>query len=396
MGMLRIVLPQQVLSVVVAVGRPHDDVDVFVVRHVGVRGKLTKVLVLDLDNTLWGGVIGDDGLDGIQLGGDAVGEAFRMWQSYVLALKNRGYVLAVCSKNTEAFAMEAFRKHPEMVLKEEDIALFVVNWNDKASNIEYISRVLNLGLDSFIFLDDSPFERDLVRKALPQVKVPELPEDPTQYISALEGSGLLEASGFSREDERRNQGYREEALRTTENLKYGNIEDYLKSLDMKADCSPFRREDIPRVAQLLQRSNQFNLRTQRLSEAACAAYMTETEMRAGFQIKLKDRFGDYGLISVVCCDVVDSQLAVTELVMSCRVLKRGVEDFIMNRLFQECLRRGLTGLRGEFIQTPKNQMVKTFYSNFGFECIEQHENREVWYCPVNAYTSRTVYIGDEK
>jgi FkbH-like protein len=359
---------------------------------VAYRGKISKVLVLDLDNTLWGGVIGDDGLEGIQLGGNAEGEAFRLFQSHLMALKNRGYVLAVCSKNTEAFAIDAFRKHPEMVLREDDIALFVANWNDKASNIEYISRVLHLGTDSFVFIDDSPFERDLVKQALPGLNAPDISDDPAGYITAIEDSGLLETIAYSREDEVRNQNYREEAQRSTEQLKFGNIDDYLKSLGMKGDCRTFQREDLPRVGQLIQRSNQFNLRTQRLTEADCERYMLELESRVGLQVKLGDKFGDYGLISVICCDVRDEALFVTELVMSCRVLKRGVEAFIMNRLFDECRARGLTGVMGQYIETSKNGMVKSFYKNFGFRQIESEPGRETWFCPASEYETRHIHI----
>ena len=357
------------------------------------RGKVSKCIVLDLDNTLWGGVIGDDGLDGIVLGGNAVGEAFRLFQSYLLALRDRGYVLAVCSKNTESVAIEAFRRHPEMIITENDIAVFVANWNDKASNIEYIARVLNLGLDSFIFIDDSPFERDLVRTALPQVLVPDMPEDPADYVKAIEESGLLESSGFSQEDSTRNQNYRIEAQRATEQIKYGSIDDYLASLGMQADCRTFRKEDLPRVAQLLQRSNQFNLRTQRFSEADCERYMLETDRRIGLQIKLADKFGDYGLISVVCCDVEDGALVVSELVMSCRVLKRGVEDYIMNRLFEECRARGLDGVRGEYRPTAKNGMVRSFFEGFGFLAQEHDAVREQWYLPADRYELRPTFIG---
>jgi FkbH-like protein len=293
-------------------------------------------------------------------------------------------------------AIEAFRRHPEMIITENDIAVFVANWNDKASNIEYIARVLNLGLDSFIFIDDSPFERDLVRTALPSVLVPDMPEDPADFVRAIEESGLLESSGFSHEDATRNQNYRIEAQRATEQIKYGSIDDYLASLGMQADCGPFRKEDLPRVAQLLQRSNQFNLRTQRFSEADCERYMLETDKRIGLQIKLADKFGDYGLISVVCCDVEDGALVVSELVMSCRVLKRGVEDYIMNRLFEECGARGLDGVRGEYRPTAKNGMVRSFFEGFGFLAQAHDAVREQWYLPADRYESRPTFIGTMK
>jgi FkbH-like protein len=354
------------------------------------KGRATKVLVLDLDNTIWGGVIGDDGLEGIALGGDAYGEAFQQFQRYVLSLRDRGYVLAVCSKNNEAIAIGAFRNHSEMILKETDISVFVANWNDKASNVEFIARVLNLGLDSLVFIDDSPFERSLVRTGLPQVAVPELPEDVADYCSALERSGLLEGAGFTKEDATRNAKYREEALRTTEQLKFGNIDEYLASLDMRIDCGPFRAGDMPRIAQLIQRSNQFNFRTQRLSQAACEAALEAGEVTVA--ARLADKFGDYGLIAVIVCDTVDGDLFVREFVMSCRVLKRGVEEYLVNYLFGQCRARGLKGIRGQYIKSAKNAMVANFYPGFQFEKTFMNDEKSDWYLPVTSHEPRATQI----
>jgi FkbH-like protein len=358
------------------------------------KGRVTKVLVLDLDNTLWGGVIGDDGLNGIALGGDAYGEAFQQFQRYILSLRDRGYVLAVCSKNDEANALEAFRSHPEMIIKESDISVFVANWNDKASNIEYIARVLGLGLDSFVFLDDSPFERALVKTALPAVAVPELPEDVAEYCLALEASGLLEGTGFTKEDATRNAKYREEAQRTTEQMKFGNIEEYLASLDMRIDCGPFRPDDLPRIAQLIQRSNQFNFRTQRLTQADCEASSNAGEVTAA--ARLTDKFGDYGLIAVIICETAGCDLFVKEFVMSCRVLKRGVEQYLVNYLFDQCRQRGLVGIRGQYIASPKNTMVKDFYPGFGFECVSRDDRQSEWYLPVSNFFPKPTMIKEAK
>ena len=356
------------------------------------KGKITKCLVLDLDNTLWGGVVGDDGKECIRLGGDAYGEAFQQFQRYILSLKQRGYILAICSKNDLETALDCCRNHPEMILREEDFAIFVANWNDKASNIEYIARVLNLGLDSLIFIDDSPFERNLVRAALPTVSVPEMPDDVADYIRALENSGLLEAIGYTGDDYHRSQKYREEALRTTEQLKYNSIDGYLKSLEMAIDCGPFQAEQLPRIVQLIQRSNQFNLRTQRFSEADCERYMLDTSGSVTLSARLQDRFGDYGLISAVCCDVEDRRLKVREFVMSCRVLKRGVEEHLINYLFNEGRKRGLVGIEGEYIQSSKNAMVKEFYKWFGFDLVRSDDMRQVWYLDVDRYEPKQTAI----
>jgi FkbH-like protein len=354
------------------------------------KGKITKVLALDLDNTLWGGVIGDDGMEGIALGGDAYGEAFQHFQRYVLGLRDRGYVLAVCSKNTESIALQVFREHPEMIIKESDISVFVANWNDKASNIEYIARVLNLGLDSFVFIDDSPFERSLVKTALPQVCVPELPEDVADYVAALEASGFLEGTGFTKEDATRNAMYREEALRTTEQLKFGNIDEYLASLNIRIDIGPFRDADLPRIAQLIQRSNQFNFRTQRLTEADCRSLRDANEVTVA--ARLSDKFGDYGLIAVIACETVDNDLFVKEFVMSCRVLKRGVEQYLVNYLFEQCRQRGLRGIRGQYIQSARNAMVADFYANFGFERISKDDQHTDWYMLLSDHRPGTTQI----
>ncbi len=354
------------------------------------KGRITKVLVLDLDNTLWGGVIGDDGLEGIGLGGDAYGEAFQQFQRYILALRDRGYVLAVCSKNNEPVVLDAFRNHPEMVIRETDISVMVANWNDKASNIEYIARVLNLGLDSMVFVDDSPFERSLVRAALPQVAVPEMPEDVADYCSALEASGLFEAVGFTAEDAARNAKYCEEAVRTSEQLRFGNIGDYLASLDMRSHCGPVRPDDLPGVVQLFQRSNQFNLRTQRLSRTAMESLIDSGQMTVA--ARLRDRFGDYGLISAIACDTIGSDLQIVELVMSCRVLKRGVEEFLMNYLFEQCRRRGLAGIRGQYIRSSKNDMVSEFYARFGFARVSVDQGQSEWYLAAKEYRPRPTHI----
>ncbi|HLJ62655.1 MAG TPA: HAD-IIIC family phosphatase, partial [Stellaceae bacterium] len=360
------------------------------------KGRVSKCIVLDLDNTVWGGVIGDDGKEGIALGGDAYGEAFQHFQRYILSLRDRGYILAVCSKNNEDVALDAFRTHPEMILREEDISVFAVNWNDKASNIEFIARVLNIGLDSLVFVDDSPFERNLVRTALPQVAVPEMPEDVADYVWALERSGLFEAAGEAADDRSRNQKYREEALRTTEQIKYGNIDDYLRSLAMVIEVKPFTPKELPRIAQLISRSNQFNLRTQRFSEAQCEGMMRAPQRHVTVAARLGDRFGDYGLISVICCDIRDEVLEVSELVMSCRVLKRGVERHLMNHLFRECRRLGFKGVRGEYIASAKNAMVKDFYKDFGFECLERSEARDIWYLATERYAPRLTFIEESR
>jgi FkbH-like protein len=360
------------------------------------RGRIIKCVVLDLDNTLWGGVIGDDGVNGIELGGIGPGEAFERFQRYLLQLKNRGILLAVCSKNDEEVARLPFRKHSSMVLKESDIAVFVANWNAKSANIEYISKVLSIGIDSFVFVDDSAFERNEVRQALPMLPVPEMPEDPADYPAFLEAGGYFEAASFSDEDQKRAEMYQEEARRTTLKAGAKNIDEYLASLEMKIACRPFDAQHLSRIAQLLQRSNQFNLRTQRFSEGQCHDFMAQPERFPCFYIKLRDKVGDYGLISIVCTECVGSRLEILEYVMSCRVLSRGVEQFTMTHLVNHCRAHGLATLRGEYIATEKNRMVSKFYEKFGFKQIDGTEARSVWELATAEFVAPKVFIEPDK
>ena len=321
------------------------------------RGITKKCVVLDLDNTLWGGVIGDDGLSGIQIGELGTGHAFSDFQAWLKELKNRGMLLAVCSKNNEPAAKEPFEKHPEMVLRLEDISMFVANWEDKASNIRNIQKTLNIGMDSLVFLDDNPFERNLVRSMIPEITVPELPEDPALYLQYLRNLGLFETASYSAEDAGRTQQYRQQAERAVFESSFQSYEDYLEGLAMKAVAAPFDVFHYPRIAQLTQRSNQFNLRTVRYTEAEIEAIANDNN-RITLYFTLKDKFGDHGLISVVILDKQGQELFVSEWLMSCRVLKRGMEEFIINKILQTAADNGIRKVIGEYIPTPNNAMVK--------------------------------------
>ena len=330
------------------------------------RGSVKKCVVLDLDNTLWGGVIGDDGLSGIQIGELGVGHAFSDLQAWLKVLKDRGILLAVCSKNNEPAAKEPFEKHPEMVLRLEDISMFVANWEDKASNIRNIQRSLNIGMDSLVFLDDNPFERDLVRSMIPEITVPELPEDPALYLQYLRSLDLFETASYSADDLNRTQQYREQAERSVFEASFQSYDDYLEGLSMKAVAAPFDRFHYPRIAQLTQRSNQFNLRTVRYTEAEVEAIAGD-DSRICLYFTLKDKFGDHGLISVVIMDKQeDGALFVSEWLMSCRVLKRGMEEFIVNKMIGTAAKNGFSKVIGEYIPTAKNAMVRDLYEKLGF------------------------------
>lgn len=336
------------------------------------QGKIKKCIVLDLDNTLWGGVIGDDGMSGIQIGELGSGHAFSNFQLWLRELKNRGVVLAVCSKNNEDTAREPFQKHPDMTLKIEDISIFIANWQDKAGNIKMIQQTLNLGMDSFVFLDDNPFERNMVSSMIPEITVPELPEDPAGYLAYVQSLNLFETASFSSEDQNRTSQYQAEIGRVTLQRQYESIDDYLKSLEMIAEVKPFDEFQYPRIAQLTQRSNQFNLRTVRYTEEEIAK-VAQDDSKLTLYFTLRDKFGDHGLISVVILDKQDDKLFVDTWLMSCRVLKRGMEEFIVNQIVETARANGFAKVVGEYLKTPKNAMVEHIYEKLGFDAIGENQ-----------------------
>lgn len=331
------------------------------------RGSIKKCVIVDLDNTLWGGVIGDDGLDGIEIGELGTGHAFSEFQLYLKELKRRGIILAVCSKNNEDTAKLPFEKHPEMVLRLDDFALFVANWQDKASNIRFIQQTLNIGMDSIVFLDDNPFERGVVRSLIPDITVPELPDDPALYLSYIRSLNLFETASFSSADADRTEQYRQEADRSALVAKFTSYDEYLRALEMSAQAAPFDKFHYPRIAQLTQRSNQFNLRTVRYTESEIESVANDDNHITRYYC-LHDKYGDYGLISVVIMDKLeDSSLFISEWLMSCRVLKRGMEEFIVNDIIRTASQCGCTKVIGEYIPSPKNAMVADLYERMGFE-----------------------------
>jgi FkbH-like protein len=340
------------------------------------RGKARRCLILDLDNTLWGGVIGDDGLDGIRLGqGDPVGEAHLALQRYALMLHQRGVVLAVCSKNEEAVAREVFRKHPDMLLREEHIAVFQANWVDKAGNIRAIAQELSLGLSSFVFVDDNPAERAIVRQHLPEVAVPELSDDPAQYEQILASAGYFEAITFSQEDAARTGFYRDNARRAELLEQSGDLDAYLASLDMEIHFSPFDAIGRSRIVQLINKSNQFNLTTRRYGAVEIEAMAGDPDLIT-LQVRLSDRFGDNGMISTVILRPSDeSDVWEIDLwLMSCRVLGRRVEDAVLNEISMQVRQRGGRWLKGAFIPTDRNMIVRDHYARLGFEADGQGDD----------------------
>jgi len=344
-----------------------------------------KVLVLDLDNTLWGGVVADDGLEGIELGDTSPrGEAFKAFQKYIVSLKQRGVLLAVCSKNDVAKAKEPFEKHPEMVLRLDDLVSFKANWEPKSENIRAMAPELNLGLDSFVFVDDNPAEIDIVRQFVPEVTTILLGPDPSDYVAQLADCRLFEPRSITSEDAERTSQYRSDAGRTALAATVTDMASYLESLAMESVISEFVPVDVPRLSQLINKSNQFNLTTRRRSEAEVLAVMQDPRF-IGFSVRLKDRFGDHGLISIVIGEQVDATLRIDTWLMSCRVLKRGVEEEVLNELVRLARARQCTSLLGTYLPTAKNEMVRDFYSRMGFTITAESATKREFELPLAAF-----------
>ena len=344
-----------------------------------VKGEAKKCLVLDLDNTLWGGVIGDDGMAGIRLGKDTVeGEAFEDFQRYLLSLKERGIILGICSKNDKETAMQPFLEHPAMVLKLDDIAVFVANWDNKADNIRQIAETLDIGLESLVFVDDNPVERGLIRSMLPEVTVPEMPIDPSLFIRALDGECNAEMVSFSDEDKGRGAMYRANAKRKSSRKHFTDVSDFLKSLEMTATAGDIDASNLPRCTQLINKTNQFNLTTIRYSEAQVRDFMEDEETICRF-FKLRDSHGDNGLISlVVLREEGEGDLYVDTWVMSCRVLSRSMEEFVYNHILGLAREKGRRRLVGRYRPSGKNALVSNLYRRLGFDLVEDRDGETLW------------------
>ena len=350
------------------------------------RGRSRKCLILDLDNTVWGGVIGDDGLEGIKIAqGDATGEAHLAVQQLALNLRKRGIVLAVSSKNTDEIARTPFREHPEMLLKEDHFAVFQANWNDKATNIKAIAEELALGLDAMVFLDDNPVERNLVRQVLPQVAVPELPDDPAWFARTLAAAGYFESIAFSDEDGKRAEMYQSNARRVQLQKQAGDMDAYLASLEMEIVFAPFDRTGRARISQLINKSNQFNLTTRRYSEAEVAAAEDDPAVLT-LQVRLIDSFGDNGMISVVICRPGEPGVwTIDTWLMSCRVLGRKVEQMVLRELLGQARDAGVQTLVGTYLPSEKNALVRDHYKKLGFTLVEERaDGGSVWSMPTSS------------
>ncbi len=349
-----------------------------------IRGKSKKCLVLDLDDTLWGGVVGDDGVDGVRLGAEsAEGESFVRFQTYVKSLAARGVLLAVCSKNDDAIARAVFTQRPEMVLTLTDISAFVANWEPKDQGLRAIAAALNVLPESMVFVDDSPAECALVRSRMPEVAVVELPRDPSRYCEALAAHAFFEPIAISNEDRQRAASFQAEGARAALAGESASYADYLASLKMETTIRAWRPDESPRVTQLLAKTNQFNLTGRRYTDPQVRALLDDADV-VPLCLDLRDRFGDYGLVSVLIGRCSGDVCAIECWVMSCRVFKRGVEETMFAHVRAELARRGVRTVRGTLVPTPRNGYVTDLFASLGFtreHGDSDHEQR--WELPLS-------------
>lgn len=358
-------------------------------------GRNKKALVLDLDNTLWGGVVGDDGVDGIAIGPEVPeGQVYAEFQSYCKALKSIGVVLAVDSKNDEANALAGLN-HPDGVLRPDDFVCIKANWEPKDRNLLAIAEELNLGADSFVFADDNPAERSIVAAQVPGVETPVL-DGAENYIKMLDHGGYFEVTALSGEDLKKTELYHANAQRRRAQAAFSDYDAYLDSLEMKATIRRFEPLYMQRIAQLTNKSNQFNLTTLRCSEDDIRA-MAEDAGCLCLYGKLVDKFGDNGVVTVVAGRQQGDVLHLQLWLMSCRVLKRGMEDAMMDAVVADAAARGIKTIRGYYYPTAKNGMVRDFYAEMGYTQLETDENGgTVWELEVETYRPRQPHITVER
>jgi FkbH-like protein len=341
-------------------------------------GLSSKCLVLDLDNTLWGGVIGEDGLPALKLAqGDPQGEAFLAFQEYILQLKKRGVVLAVASKNNDGDAREPFERHPDMRIRLDDIAVFIANWDDKPTNLRRIASTLDLGLESLVFVDENPAEREVVRELMPQVEVVPLGHDPAGYVRALADSLLFEPATLTKEDRDRTVQYRARADALDLQARSDTIEDFYRNLEMRAFVAPFDELHLPRIVQLIAKTNQFNLTTRRHDSATVRSFMSDPDYVHLF-LRLRDRFADHGLVGVLVAHHSGDALDIDTWLISCRVIGRTVENEMLMHLCRRAEELGCSRLRGTFVPSPKNDIVRELYRTLGFTLLSDRDGTTTW------------------
>jgi FkbH-like protein len=340
-------------------------------------GVICKVLAVDLDNTLWGGVLGEDGVDGLKLGVEYPGALYRGFQRAILDLYQRGVLLAVCSKNNHEEAMAALRNHPGMLLKPEHFAAFRINWQDKAQNLREIAAELNLGIDSVAFFDDNPVERELVRSEVPEVKVIAVPDHVRGYTQALRDCPFFERLTLLAEDHAKSKQYHDQRKRSELAQTTGSLEDFFRSLDQEVVIANVTPDSIARVAQLTQKTNQYNVTTRRYTEQQIAEFVSRPDCGV-YSVGVKDRFGDNGIVGVLITRTEEDICEIDTFLLSCRVIGRTIETAMLGFLTDASKGRGANLLQGWFIPTKKNAPVKDLYSSHKFRPIASKNDATLW------------------
>jgi len=356
------------------------------------KGLSKKALVLDLDNTLWGGIIGDDGLDGIKASmGDPKGEAFLNFQEYCKRLKSRGIILAVCSKNSLENAILPFRENLDMILKEDDFVVIKANWNNKADNIREIANEINIGLDSIVFVDDNPAERNLVREFLPEVSVPEVPLDVSYYPEIISAAGYFESIRFSKDDIKRAEDYSLNKKRDALREDSTDISEYLRSLNMKAEISEVSSSNLTRPVQLMLKTNQFNLSNKRRTEKEIKKIINDPKFSI-LQFRLQDRFADNGIVSVVVLEKQEDKIILDTWVMSCRVFGRTLEFYVFNEILKLSAELEIKKISAEYIKTDKNSLVLDLLKSLSFKRVGGNKDSSLWELNPLDYSEVTFHI----
>lgn len=359
------------------------------------KGKNKKCLVLDCDNTLWGGIIGEDGLNGIKLGPNYPGSAFMEFQQEIVSLYHRGIIIALCSKNNEPDVWDVIENHPHMVLKRNHISITKINWEDKAINIKQIASTLNIGLDSIVFIDDNEFETHLVEEILPEVTTIHLPKGKSaDYKDLLTSSGLFDNLAFTNEDKKRSEFYKDEITRKQlENEFGGDMESYYKSLNMIANIDRASNIVIPRIAQLTQKTNQFNLTTKRYTESDIAAF-SKSKNSDIIYAELEDRFGNMGIVGCSIVNYSKDSAEIDTFLLSCRVIGRGLEKIMLNTCIELAKIRNIPIVKGSYLKTNKNSLVKDFYTKNDFRSELNEDEQEVNFSfeTINNVSSSPMYF----
>ncbi len=338
-----------------------------IISHItATMGFTRKCLVLDCDGTLWGGIVGEDGIDGIQIGRDWPGREYLEFQKTILELYEQGVILAINSKNNPADVMQVLNEHPQMLLREKHFASIVVNWDPKPHNMQTIANQINIGLDTMVFIDDNPAERQIMRQSLPQVETLEMPADPSLFARTLREMGFFARAYLTEEDKNRGKIYAEQRQRDQFEQSCATLEDFLKSLEMVVSIHLAEKNDIKRIAQLTQRTNQFNLTTRRYTEADIAAMAQNSTWRI-YVLVLKDKFGDNGTVGLALVESQSNQWRVDTFLMSCRVIGRQVEDALVDRICRDASDAGCINISAEYVSTAKNNLVADFWDKMGFE-----------------------------